>query len=390
MSKHNTTYMNSIKFGNKIYKYESHWRTSRSHKAFDYNDKQLPFPKPDNTPWQDQYVFLDKLIETEKYLTKKRKYKKSPPKKCILTRAHTNISTGYYELNNIRWNDGLKHYIKQHNVKPSDEFINIIYTHQLGPKILSIKKSKTLRGMKVRKNNKIYLKLDKNQILIMDALMEHGGKNLYVSDDDKSFYRFSEHAGLLDFDNDGLEKIIIDGRVNRIDDDDNEIFLPNDMADLDDFEYIFHTHPPSHGPGGRAKYGILYESPSIGDVLHFKDHYNYGKIQGSIVVTPEGLYIIRKHKLNNKKIRSDENKLYTQYLKEKRKTQDNALDKYSSHTIKNKFYSVIAQDKTHINHLNKVANKFGIHIDYYPRINVNGKWIIDTIYLPVYVVENIK
>ena len=40
------------------------------------------------------------------------------------------------------------------------------------------------------------------------------------------------------------------------------------------YQYLFHTHPPTPKPGGRAGEGIVYEFPSIGDILHFIDHFN--------------------------------------------------------------------------------------------------------------------
>jgi len=106
---------------------------------------------------------------------------------------------------------------------------------------------------------------------------------------------------LLDFDNNGLEKIIVSGNTNRVDTNDEDIFLPGNMIDMFDYEYIFHTHPSTHGVGGRAKYGILYEFPSMGDIFHFLDHYNEGKTQGSMIIAPEGMFVIRKHIHDDKK-----------------------------------------------------------------------------------------
>ena len=79
-------------------------------------------------------------------------------------------------------------------------------------------------------------------------------------------------------------------------------YLPGDMPEAYEYSFIFHTHPPEKGgPGSRAPYGILYEFPSSSDLLHFIEHYNNGITIGSLVMTPEGLYNIRKHKLDSKK-----------------------------------------------------------------------------------------
>ena len=71
-----------------------------------------------------------------------------------------------------------------------------------------------------------YLKLDRNQILIMDALMKHGGyTRKYIDKKNRNIYRFSEHAGILDFNKLGLEKLIISGKTSRIDKGDEDIYL---------------------------------------------------------------------------------------------------------------------------------------------------------------------
>ena len=54
--------------------------------------------------------------------------------------------------------------------------------------------------------------------------MEHGSYKQYYDEKDKFIY--SEHAGLLDFSNSGLEKIIVYANTNRISMEDDEILLP--------------------------------------------------------------------------------------------------------------------------------------------------------------------
>ena len=61
------------------------------------------------------------------------------------------------------------------------------------------------------------------------------------------------------------------GNTNRVDKGDSEIYMPNNVDDMYNYEYMFHTHPPTPKPGGRADVGIMYELPSIGDLLHFID-----------------------------------------------------------------------------------------------------------------------
>nr|QBK88959.1 MAG: uncharacterized protein LCMiAC02_00520 [Mimivirus LCMiAC02] len=382
-----------IKFNNKIYKYESLWRNKKNIKITDYNGTLLPWPKS-NVAWQMQKLFLNKLYSAETNLRRKnkfKKYSKDKYKHCLICKQK-NITTGLYELHDIRWENGLYHYIKEHNIKPSDKFIDMIFRYQTNAKNIKTRKLAKIKGIKIIKQNKSYIKLDRNQILILDALMKHGSYKRYVDSKNKLFFRYSEHAGLLDFDNNGLERIIVSGNTTRVDVNDDDIFLPGDMIDMFDYEYIFHTHPATKGiAGGRAPYGILYEFPSIGDIFHFIDHYNEGDTQGSIVITSEGMYVIRKHKFDDKKIKINENKLYKDMYRTHKHVQKKAIKKYGTKFTPHEFYSNIAQNKTYIDILNNVLKKYQLFIDFYPRtLDKKNKWIIDTIYLPIYITEPSK
>jgi hypothetical protein len=204
-------------------------------------------------------------------------------------------------------------------------------------------------------------------------------------DDKNKIYRYSEHVGLLDFNKNGIEKIIISGETSRIEKSDSDIYMPKNIPYSMDYEYIFHTHPPTPKPGGRAEYGILYEFPSVSDIVHFIEHYNNGNTQGSLVICSEGLYNIRKQILDNKKIKIDQNIMYKTIDKTMKAVQKDALKIYGYDFTSYVFYSQIAQDTKYIDDINKVLNKFKLHIDYYPRVKNNNKWIIDTIHLPVFI-----
>jgi hypothetical protein len=403
--------MNTFKFGNKSYKYESFWRNKYSSKEYDAFENLLPYPKKE-VYWPTREQFLQRLIEIEKNLDERKKfieYEKKIYKDCLLC-GQKNISTKLYDINRIRWEDGLTHYIEFHTVKPTDAFIDFIFRYRINKSV----KVKRINGKLIKIYDKNYLRLDRNQILIMDSLMQHGSKRIYIDKENKKIFRYSEHSGLLDFDDIGLDKIIISGKTNRIDINDDEIFMPNNMEDAIDFEYFFHTHPPTGGIGGRIKIGILYEFPSISDIFHFMDHYNQGITQGSIVLTPEGLYIIRKLVYNGKKIKIDDNKFYRNMINVINNIQDAAIEKYGKtlskiksnqsnktknnsmkitrHSQNNKFdkffYEIISKDVSYINKINQTLNLYKMHIDYYPRQkSVDGSWIIDTIYLPIYSIE---
>jgi hypothetical protein len=137
---------------------------------------------------------------------------------------------------------------------------------------------------------------------------------------------------------------------------------------------------------------LLYEFPSISDILHFIDHYNGGKTQGSIIVAPEGLYCIRKFTLDAKKIKINKNKMFTELKSIYKIVQHKAIKKYTSDFTDEYFYKKIAQDKTYNNMINNVLHKFMLHVDYYSRTydKINDIWYIDSIYLPIFITEPIK
>jgi hypothetical protein len=373
--------MNVKKINDKLYKLAL-WFYKED--KYDYNNNLYPKPKHYDLEWSGKRQFIEKLIDTENKLIKNKDYEEDIKYNCLLCKEK-NISNKIFKYQDIIWKNSLLHYIDRHNIKPQEDFMDFIYNLDHRHMTRKIKFNSEMYTM----DNVQYLKLDKNQILIMDALMEHGGyTRKYLDSNNKAKYKYSEHYGLLDFDEDGLEKIIISGRTNRIDEGDADIFLPKDLLDAIDYEYIFHTHPPTPKPGGRVNSGILYEFPSVNDVFHFIEHFNSGITQGSLVITPEGLYNIRKLTFNKKKISIDKNKLYRQFLDIFYKQQRNAIKKYGKNFDIIFFKKVIAHDKSFINNINKVLNKFSLHIDFYPRIlSYKNKWIIDTVYLPIYVIE---
>ena len=171
------------------------------------------------------------------------------------------------------------------------KLLNYIHTKLCCNEEKHIDKEKVLfrmAGLIVKREKKAYVKITHNQMRILDALMNDGGymKKYY---DSRNNFRWSEHAGLLDFSKNKLDKIIVSAKTNRTDKYDHDIFLPLNMIEAYEYEYMFHTHPPTPKEGYRAKLGIVYEFPSISDIFHFIEHYNNGHIQGSIVIAPEGV-----------------------------------------------------------------------------------------------------
>lgn len=331
--------------------------------------------------------FLNKLESVQSsliYNNKYRPYSKQDYKECKICNK-PDVTKGQFILtNSVMWEDSLSHYVSVHDQQQTDEFTDTIFRYKHKSNNYQVSR---LKGTKFTKHNLQQLKIDRNQLLILDSLMIHGSKRHY-KDDKKKLFRYSEHAGLLDFNENRLFKVVVYGDTRRVDDDDDDIFLPGELEDAPDYEYIFHTHPATPTPGARAKIGVLYEFPSVGDIFNFIDNHNKGYTQGSCVITPEGLYVIRQTVHSLKKIRIDENKLFKIYNDFVEGVQTDAIDKYGVNFTLNTFYSKISQDKFFINKVNDMLKQFGLKIDFFPRVkDEKNRWILDTVYLPVIPVE---
>jgi hypothetical protein len=246
-------------------------------------------------------------------------------------------------------------------------------------------------GLIIKRNKKSYVKISKNQMRILDALMADGGYDKKYYDSNNNL-RWSEHSGLLDFSKNKLDKIIVSAQTTRTDKDDHDIFLPLNMIEAYEYEYMFHTHPPTPKEGYRAKQGIVYEFPSINDIFHFVEHYNNGHIQGSIVIAPEGVYIIHTTGIgiDDKIIINNEDTVFEELQDIQFEIQSLALDKYSLNISKDIFYNKVAQDKRYINIFNKALKKYNIKISYKPREYKNKKWIINGLSIKVNPIQPIK
>jgi len=354
------------------------WKHSKNDKSKDIKGKSFSFPKNGNI-WTGQKQFIKRLNNVQKYLQKKNPIDKKCVD-CLLCKKKC-IKSMRYNLGNYIWDGNLIHYIEFHNIKPSEDFMEKIWIYNISEK----NKSVYLFGRFKSTNDQQFLKLGRNQIMILDALMKHGGySKKYYDSKNTSIVRYSEHAGYLEIKGREIRNIIVSGNTMRVDRGDEEIFLPIGTEEAYLYKYIYHTHPPSPKPGGRAKDGILYEFPSVGDILHFIDHHNDGETRGSLVMTSEGLYNIRKLNNKTKKINIDEDSLYNEMRKEHGKIQNAALKKYGDDFNTYKFYSIISQDLTFIDMFNNKLNKYDLTIDFYPRNkDFKGSWIVDTIYIPL-------
>lgn len=224
--------------------------------------------------------------------------------------------------------------------------------------------------------------VEKNDLFVLDALMHDGGQQKYSHAHGNSNLKYSEHGGLLDFDKQGLEKIIVTTRKES-DKTDPEIYFPVVTDDTDDYEFMYHTHPPTPTPGARAKVGIVYEIPSLSDINTFIVTYLEGKIQGSIIVAPEGFYVIRALK---KKIKPDDYQLdelmhKIMYMNYK------YAEKYKFNISVETFYKKIITNTKLQTKLKQLIQKYTnneITIDFFKRIqDKRGNWIVKKLYLIV-------
>jgi hypothetical protein len=305
-----------------------------------------------------------------------------------------------YKKDDILFDNSIMHHMIEHNYKPKREILQ---------KIKRNNKIKINATFTKEKNHQKFI-LERNQILILDSLMNYGKDKLYHVK--KKDYRYSEHSGLLDFDKHSLEKILISGKTNRQDKDDPDILLPQNMQDALDYEFMFHTHPPTPYPGARAKVGILYEFPSISDIFHFIEHYNIGETQGSLIIAPEGMYLIHSTTGDDKIIKSNkqqnneqqhnkqlqneqeqnEHQIYKDLVFNTFDIQSDAIKKYGKDFEKNNiFYDNVMIDFKYINDFNKILKKYldnQIYIEYIPRKkDSNGNYIIDKLIIELKPIE---
>lgn len=365
----------------KIYNLIGIWKKSKSDNSVDSNGQSFAFPT-NGKIWTGSEQFIKRLKDVQEYISKyeskKKILSKTQESNCLLCK--NKVSKTRYIIENYVWDSSLIHYVEKHYYEPHRDFIDKIFNYDI-----TTEEIVKLKGNVTTANTGKFLKLDRNQIMILDALMKHGGYNKkYYDTQNRNIVRYSEHAGFLDVRNKVVHNIIVSGNTLRIDRGDEEIFLPVNTPDAFNYEYIFHTHPPTPKPGGRAKDGILYEFPSLGDIFHFIDHYNDGKVVGSLVMTSEGLYNIRKLTHDKSKIEINEEEFYTTMKKTFRSLQKEALEKHGKEFSTYKFYATIAQDKSYINKANEILNKYNLTIDFFQREkDFRGSWIVDTVYIPL-------
>jgi len=154
---------------------------------------------------------------------------------------------------------------------------------------------------------------------------------------------------------------------------------------------MFHTHPPTPFPGFRAKNGILYEFPSINDIYQFCDNYNDKLTLCSLIIAPEGIYIIKaKNNINKIIYNKDytEEEIYDNYENEIFILQNLAIKKFGKNFTSDYYYKKIIQNRNYINMYNKILKKLfnnQIKVLYKPRKldNKTNLWLINSLYISI-------
>jgi hypothetical protein len=234
-----------------------------------------------------------------------------------------------------------------------------------------------------------------NELNIIDGLYEQGSNKIYIEHKKNIFNskknKFSEHYGLLYFKANKLDKVVVQIK-NRVEKNDPDIYMPVNDEEAYEVNYVFHTHPKTPYLGSRIKISIVYEFPSLSDILHFVEHHNRGMMLGSIVIAPEGIYNIRKNIFSRDRIKLD----YDIFLSEMEEIYiscfETSASQYKDINIKKieneykipeeEFYTRVSTNVNFIKKINYALEKYDLTIDFYNRIYLNNKWIFPTIYLP--------
>lgn len=227
-----------------------------------------------------------------------------------------------------------------------------------------------------------YVPIDYNKILIIDALMQQGSHARYnVESGDRFVY--SEHSGVLVLsDQDQVTDIVVSAQTNRIENTDSDIYLPINTKSLENYEFLFHTHPNTITLAGRLTQGIIYEFPSANDIFNFVKYYTIGKAQASIIVAPEGLYVIRVIRYIPVILSRDFfYKLQDNILKWEREAIDLNSSRISMLQNPDVFHKYISRDFTSVTKYNDFIHDKNLYIEYYPRIKINNEWQIPKINL---------
>lgn len=278
-----------------------------------------------------------------------------------------------YILGSLVWDDTLIKKMEDCHF-PSKYFVSVITATQIHDKYICNVPIKIPKALKKRIT---YVPFPSHSLLVLDAVWKQGSGRRYKY---QSRYLYSEHSGVLSVADKRIDQVIVLSNTNRVDPSDSEIFLPTNSDAFSDYPYMFHTHPNNGAWGGRLSDGIAYEFPSASDIYNFTEYYDKGKTQASIIVSPEGMYVIRpvayvnKYSLDQHHYAGINDKINELETKAMARIKGKIRDAAS-------FHKHISNDTQYIASFNDYLAKINVYIEYFPRILVNGEWVLRPIYL---------
>lgn len=288
-----------------------------------------------------------------------------------------------YRLGNIVWEDTISHKISNHKLYPSEYFINVVTNCKFVDNYLINPPIK----IKTDETNRIsFFLLHYNKLLIIDALMKQGSFPRYISKNDakgeNTKYIHSEHCGAISIKDNIIDSIIVSTDPGRIDPSDDSIYLPNNIKLFAEHCYIFHTHPNTISYGGRIGNGIIYEFPSANDILNFVKYYTDYKLQSSIVVTPEGTYVIRPISYDKIDI---PNSFFHSLQTHISKVEKLAISELKPASVNisdpDVFHSLVSNNIKYIRLYNKFIKRINLFVEFYARVKKNDEWQLQDITL---------
>jgi len=358
-----------------------------------YAKEPIYYEKCNKTTMSYYPFFMDKLMQIQR-LSQKIYPKNIGGTNIVLLSSEDSINIKkdciqcvtkkFYKLGNIIWSSNIKHKIELHKSYPSEYFVMVILN-------TSIFNNNIINPPIELKEHQIklftYIPLHYNKLLIIDALMQQGSHPRYLTlnrINNKEKFIYSEHSGVISIKNRLVDNIIVSAETDRTDDTDENIFLPINSKILAKHEYLFHTHPNTKTYAGRISDGIIYEFPSANDVLNFIKYHDEGLAQASLIIAPEGAYVIRpiyyqkKYEINLE--------LFYFLKKFILKLEKMAIKKFKPIITKisdpNTFHKFVGSDFTWIKMYNRFIETSNLFIEFYPREKKNNEWCLRQINLP--------
>lgn len=227
------------------------------------------------------------------------------------------------------------------------------------------------------------LPLSHNALQVLEALYRHGSHPVYA-DPEGGLAMYSEHAGVLTVHEGRINEVITTTHAYRIDANDRQIYLPQNTPTMLQHPYLFHTHPLVDEYGGRRGIGIIYELPSPGDIYNYVYHSVHGRAQASLVLAPEGLYVVRKLvpdlpcQLSERDLRRIQTTLV--------EVEEAAMQRVTDLDLRDPdtFHRRVGRDTRTIRAYNRVLRPLNLWAEYYPRLCEGGQAVIPTIDLWYY------